>query len=103
MEAGISSRALTLTYSKNGVRVTPPRYHLDIDYPDAPKGAAQILDKIMEKCEGLVNPSITDGAEEEKPSKKARESEQVSVTAATAIEVPGGDIVLVEEAAASEL
>ena len=90
----------------DGVRVSPPRYHLNIDFPDAPTGASNILDTILEKNEGgPATPStIAEPPKEESPSKKALETEQLSITAATTTAVPGGDLLIVEPAAAlSEL
>ena len=88
----------------DGVRVSPPRYHLNIDFPDALTGASN-THTILEKCEGLATPStIAEPPKEEKPSKRARETEQLAVTAATTTAVPGGDLLIVEPATAdSEL
>ena len=60
---------------------------------------------LLEKCEGLATPSpIAEPPKEESPSKKARETEQLSVTAATTTAVPEGDLLIVEPATAdSEL
>ena len=78
---------------------------MNIDFPDAPTGASKILDTILEKCEGLATPStIAEPPKEEKPSKKARETEQLAVTAATTTAVSVAGLLIVEPASAdSEL
>ena len=72
----------------DGVRVSPPRYYLDLAFPEAPTGASTILDTILRGCE-LEPPKEEDTrASEEPPSKKGRqprdtETAQLAVTGAT--------------------
>ena len=72
----------------DGVRVSPPRYYLDLNYPEAPTGAATTLDTILRGC-ALDPPKEEEArASEEPPSKKRHqpsetESAQLAVTGAT--------------------
>ena len=61
-----------------GIRVSPPRYYLDLDFPEAPTWTSNILNTIHRGCE--MEPPKEDKddgrASEEPPSKKTREGQQ---------------------------
>ena len=58
--------------------MSPPRYYLDLDCPEAPTGASNILNTILRGCETEPPKEEKDDgrASEEPPSKKTREGQQ---------------------------
>ena len=86
----------------DGARVSPARYYLHMDYPEAPTGASNILDIILRGCDNAPPKEDIDGnVAEGSPSKKPREAEQLSVTAATTTATNHGGFAIVQPASSS--
>ena len=81
-------RSTTPYLVHDGVRVSPPRYYIDLNYPEAPTGAITILDTILRGCAIEPPQEEETRASEEPPSKKRNPNSgnpaaQIAVTGAT--------------------